>query len=441
MDLERILSMSPGCMLWSSIDHILNLGTHIGLSPRKARQLTTPHFCIIDTNILSIARTIEENLTPKDIKGRCKFPLIVSDELTWKIAGEKLYSEFKDNRHQPGNLIISNSNYSDVEKVVKEVMGKHWKGSFLPFNHYDYRKLSCEQVKLEEQFGALTFGRRKYRFIVAVGGGSVIDSTQYASKKLNIPCIVVPTSLSNDGFASPFSVINLGEKLGVHTMHANVPFGIIVDTGLILSDDKFYERRIRSGIGDLFSNLNACLDWMLADSRGLDKVNTTIKALATDGAHFIADYILKDSDVFFDHTFLRELAARLYLSGKAMGEAESSRPSSGFCHKFYHALNEVYDYNLPVMHGEAVAIGALFSIYAHEHSGENTGLFNKFKHVYKLINLPTTKSDLSSLNLDIDKIHKAIDASVNIKKERYTILEHLGPYKMKEFFDKVYKIR
>jgi glycerol-1-phosphate dehydrogenase [NAD(P)+] len=43
--------------------------------------------------------------------------------------------------------------------------------------------------------------------IVAIGGGRVIDGAKYAGHVLSLPVVAVPTAISNDGFASPFSSV------------------------------------------------------------------------------------------------------------------------------------------------------------------------------------------------------------------------------------------
>ncbi|OAO83882.1 Glycerol dehydrogenase [Anoxybacillus flavithermus] len=67
-----------------------------------------------------------------------------------------------------------------------------------------------------------------------------------------VPFLSIPTSASNDGFASTnCSLLVHGRKT---TVPAKVPFGILADLHII---QQAPERFILAGIGDLMSNITA----------------------------------------------------------------------------------------------------------------------------------------------------------------------------------------
>jgi len=115
-----------------------------------------------------------------------------------------------------GYVIIEGNDFSQVKKVFDagvKALG-------------DFDDEGYASSPLDEKYGSINRGLKKYDIIYGIGGGAIIDVAKYASYKLNLPFISIPTSLSNDGFASPFSVLNLGED-GVGSLRANVPVSLL----------------------------------------------------------------------------------------------------------------------------------------------------------------------------------------------------------------------
>ena len=67
--------------------------------------------------------------------------------------------------------------------------------------------------------------------IVAIGGGKVIDYCKYIAFILKLPIISVPTSISNDGFASPGASLLVNGKR--KSQKAQIPYGVVIDTEII----------------------------------------------------------------------------------------------------------------------------------------------------------------------------------------------------------------
>ena len=413
-----------------------------GFSPKSPRKLTIPLFSVIGSN-LDLSQIVDDELKKLHPFLKFKKPLVVTDCNLEPIARQRLFKFLRERYLQNAGLIViePGNSYENVKNIIEQSIIPGLLDKFIDPWVYpaesDLQGMNLDQRVLEQTFSRVSCHKKRYSIIYGFGGGSVIDVAQYAAKKLNIHFVSIPTSLAHDGLASQFTVINFRQTVnctlaGVHTMTANVPLGIIVDTSLITESGNAYIRRIRAGIGDLLSNITASLDWTLASDLALEDprhepINYVVKNHAVSVAKAALYYILANEDIFYDEKFLQDLASYLIHSGRAMAEYGSSRPASGFEHKLYHAYNFLTDYKNPVMHGELAAIGTLLSAYAHEqfNTRPDDNLYSELRAAFMKIGLPTTVSGIESLGIDIDKLKQAIIYTINIKPNRYTIAEHV----------------
>lgn len=179
--------------------------------------------------------------------------------------------------------------------------------------------------------------------LVGLGGGKALDATKYIAHAVQKPVLVIPTSLSNDGFCSPQSSLTVsGQRRSLPSM---MPSGLVVDTQVCLQAPKLLWL---SGVGDLVSKMTAIRDWKLA----FHHQNTPIDDFAA---------LLSDASVFqflgrpvFDLEGIKLLAAALMLNGVAMAVAGSSRPASGSEHLISHALDATSQ--RPRLHGLQVGM-------------------------------------------------------------------------------------
>ena len=407
------------------IDQCLNRssGAYKGyLSPKIPKQFTIPIIEEVNNGIDSIPYFIGRRLK-RDVPGlRFAKPLIIFDEITRDIAGTKIVSQFKDMGANPHFQVVSSNKYNEIEQILE--------GGLKRFSNLE-SECEISNSHFDQKYGAIKCGEKRYDIVYGVGGGSVIDVAKYAAYKLNIPFVSVPTSLANDGFASPFAVINLGQD-GTMTLCANTPLAVVVDISLIKSEDPGYRRRIRSGIGDLLSNLTAVLDWQLADRMKKERYESFSGFQAICGAQLVTNELQADRDLFYDDSFLRILACSLIASAESMSRYGSSRPASGFEHKMYHAYNTLTDFKPEATHGELVAAGALCSSFAH-------GKYQEIlQQAFKKAGLPVNTEDLKTCGIDRNILTKAISAARKVKPERYTILEDCGIDQMLDALNRAY---
>ncbi len=255
---------------------------------------------------------------------------------------------------------------------------------------------------------ALIGGLRSTFFdaVVGIGGGKTLDVAKYAASMVGLPFVAVATNLSNDGLASPVASLESNGRKGSFGVH--IPIAVFVDLNLVRQSPK---RHTRSGAGDVISNLNAIADWQLAArERG-----ETVDGLAVTFARTAAKALLtRDAELTSD-AFLTTLAETLFLSGLAMSVAGSSRPCSGGCHEIGHAIDLLYpDAGL---HGEVVAVGAMFASYL-----RRDPILDDVDAFLRRHGIPRLPADLG---LTAEEFTEAVVEAPSTRPDRYTILEHL----------------
>lgn len=240
--------------------------------------------------------------------------------------------------------------------------------------------------------------------IVAIGGGKVIDYCKYIAFILQLPIISVPTSISNDGFASPGASLLVNGRR--KSQKAKIPFGVVIDTDIIRKSPARYTY---SGIGDLISKYTAIHDWKLAYHMAQEPVNDFAVLISRNAVEVMVSHNNKNIK---DLEFLRLICGCLVMSGVAMEVCGSSRPASGSEHLISHA----YDMSAkkPTLHGIQVGVATL-AISWLQHNPEH--------QLIKSVLEETGFIDFVSQSpLDKQDFINAIRQAPNVKENYYTIL-------------------
>lgn len=333
---------------------------------KKKLKIDLPEFVEIGDNKL-------KNLFKILLFHRLKFEkvLLFGDSKTFLLGGETIASIFKKEKIKFLKHLISNSdeeNVKNIKNFIKE---------------------------------------EKPDLVIGFGGGKVLDVAKLAAGKCKTKFISIPTILSNDGIASPVSVIK--DKNNIPISHiTKAPHGVIVDINII---KKAPIRHIRAGVGDLISNLSAVFDARLAQSKGIEKTDSMALRLAKAGPISLLQFKNKSIK---SNEFLLCLAHGLIKSGFAMCTVGSSRPASGSEHKISHSIDYLYSPR-KTLHGEQVGIGTIFTMALQENK-----YLDKVKKLYAQIAFP---QNLKHLGITEDEFIEVICNVKNIRPERYTILE------------------
>lgn len=248
---------------------------------------------------------------------------------------------------------------------------------------------------------------KHYDALVGIGGGRTLDVAKYAATRLALPMVAVATNLAHDGIASPVS--SLLHEGGKGSFGVGLPMAVVVDLDYVRGSPP---RMVRSGVGDVVSNLTAIEDWRLAhDERG-----EPVDGLAVTFARTAAEAVLHRTDSIESDAFLTALAEALVLSGMAMAAAGSSRPSSGADHEVMHAIDRLFPGT--ANHGELAGVGALFSAFLRE----NEALAEQIDTCLRRHGLPRVPGDVG---LSQQQFVAAVVFAPQTRPDRYTILEHL----------------
>lgn len=247
----------------------------------------------------------------------------------------------------------------------------------------------------------------KVQSIVAIGGGKSLDFSKYLAFMNQLPLIVVPTIISNDGFCSPFSslVIN-GQR---RTVKTTIPYGIIVDTEIISQSPPTF---IYSGIGDLFCKSTALFDWRLAFRQTGEPINDFAKVITQTAIDNFYYYENKDIQ---NLEYLRIVTSALLMTGLAMLVAKSSRPASGSEHLISHAYDKIS--KKPSLHGLQVGTASYAVSFLQEETLDHVKKMMIDSHFFEFMKRnPLNKTEFI----------EAVKIASNMKENFYTILSEKG---------------
>ncbi len=250
--------------------------------------------------------------------------------------------------------------------------------------------------------------------VIGIGGGKVLDVAKVVASELSVPFISIPTTASHDGIASP--VASFKENGKAVSILVDPPTAVLADLTILRHCPI---RLLRSGYGDLISNVVAVKDWKLAR----DKIGEEFNEVAASMAIMPANFMLTSAEKLDLRNHLEMLVRGLILSGVAISLVKSSRPASGSEHKFSHAL-DILGYGNGT-HGEQVGIGTIIMEYLHEkYYGE--GDWELIKMSLDKIQAPTTAKEIG---LTREQVLEALMFAKSIRRKRYTILEDVNPSK------------
>lgn len=281
------------------------------------------------------------------------------------------------------------------EKIISSIKNKT---TLSLLETYDFDDITIEKL-IPHAFSIPS----KADAVIGVGGGKVLDTAKYIAFLNNLPFISIPTSTSNDGFSSSgCSLVINGKRTSVH---AAMPFGIIVDLAVIKNAPVKF---IYSGLGDIVSKISAVFDWYFEERNNAARVDDFAAMLAKKSVNSIVRMPYTNITEQF---FLKEMVDSLTMSGIAMEIAGSSSPASGSEHLISHALDKILD--KPQLHGIQVGIATYLMSLVQQH---------RFERVEKFLGDTGFFDHVATLGMKAEAFEKAIDIAPSIKPNRYTFI-------------------
>jgi len=225
-----------------------------------------------------------------------------------------------------------------------------------------------------------TYGIDRHSFIVAIGGGAVLDMAGFATaiahrgiRNIRIPTTVLAQNDSGVGVKNSINAYQKKNFLGTFTP----PFAVINDNTFLKSLD---DRDWRSGISEAIKVA------LIKDSSFFFWIEENASDLSLRKMFPMQELIYRCAKLHLDH-----------ISGGDPFEVGSSRPLD-FGHWAAHKLEQITDYHL--RHGEAVAIGiSLDATYSYLRGLISLEALFRILQLFKKLGFQIYKPELSGENI------------------------------------------
>jgi glycerol-1-phosphate dehydrogenase [NAD(P)+] len=254
--------------------------------------------------------------------------LIVADGNTWEAAGAQAEAALTEAGFQSKRFVFPKGELH---------LDEHTAGSIL--------------MELDDAVG----------FLVAVGSGTINDSTRLIAKRTGLPYFVVGTAPSMDGYASPVTpAVRGGFKA---TLQGVPPLAVIGDTDVLKNAPL---NMMAAGFGDVFGKVTARLDWLMMHRVLGEYRCPRIAAMMAEAVDECMSAAPRLSGR--DGGAVEGLMKGLVLAGVAMQMAGSSLPASGAEHHIAHffEMQDMARGRRVTLHGDKVGMAELIVMRLYE---------------------------------------------------------------------------
>jgi len=218
-------------------------------------------------------------------------------------------------------------------------------------------------------------------WLLAVGSGTIHDTTRYIANQRGIPFVSFPTAATVDGFVSTVSAMTWhGFKT---TLPGVSPLAVVADTDIFAAAPYHLTA---AGIGDVLGKYTSLCDWEIGHLVTGEDFCPRIAAITRAAADNVRDNLAAIRAGSPED--LEKLMFALLLSGIGIQMWGTSRPASGAEHHLSHLWEmEILNPRLDALHGEKVGVGLGLAL-------------TEYKRVAALPEI-RMKSDYTGLPLDL----------------------------------------
>jgi glycerol-1-phosphate dehydrogenase [NAD(P)+] len=242
--------------------------------------------------------------------------------------------------------------------------------------------------------------------VYGVGGGLVADVAKYVAWKNNLPCVLIPTALSVDGF---FTALVAAREAGTVRYHTTGPAEkVIIDMDVISTAPASIRG---TGIVEILSMTTGLLDWKYAAER---KQNTPLERFQPWAASIAAGIAQQAYKIAADVgagkiEALRNLLDLICVEVQLTNQLGHNRPQEGSEQYFAYAIEPTIARNAGVPYADLVGPGILIAAALHKQ------------------NIAPIRETLISAGVRLDRIQHN-DAVNTLKMFPQYAIEHGLPY-------------
>lgn len=287
-------------------------------------------------------------------------------------------------------------------------------------------------------------------YLLAVGSGTLNDMSKSVSTRLNIPCGVLATAASMDGYCSKGSALMRGGFKVTDEVHT--PEDILIDLEIVCNAPRLMTA---AGFGDIIGKYTCLTDWKLSNIINGEPIHQEAFALMEQARTAVVDSF--DDLTRYEANAVANLMNALIVAGTSMAICGNSRPASGSEHHQSHFLEMDFvrrGEKIP-MHGIKVAIGTLVSITLYNYLRDSQIKCKGAERVYKIVeelpsveNLQTMLEKMgcptrfSQIGVRRETMEEMIEKAYTVR-DRYTVLtlihdlgltEEVKPILMERFY-------
>lgn len=192
--------------------------------------------------------------------------------------------------------------------------------------------------------------------VYAIGGGTAIDFAKYLSAHSGVKCVVIPSMLSTNAFATnKVAILEDGRK---HTEDGVLPAQVILDESYLAQSP----RENLYGLVDVYSIFIALADWELAEQNAGVVIDPGIYDRAKEllvKAVVVGNIIARQHGTIDS---IRNIFEVVREAGYLTNDYGSGRPESGSEHIFAATLEAMY----PIPHALSVTLGMHVMLYYYQ---------------------------------------------------------------------------